>query len=181
MDNEKTIMAQWVDAYAQKLYNRAFYLLSDQADAEDVVQDVFVAAFEKMDRFRSESTPLTWLMGILHHKVADYYRRKYKHEPQVAVDAFFDENDFWKNPDAVLADWSAFEKSDDETLEEYLERCLEKLPPRWLILVKLTYLQEKKYAEICQETQISKTNYWKILQRSRLQLRACIEQHNIEP
>lgn len=181
MDNEKTKIAHWVDRYAQKLYNRAFYLLSDHSDAEDIVQDVFLAALEKSENFKGDSSPLTWLMSILHHKVADNYRRKYKSVSKVDVHSFFDENNFWKDPDSLLTDWSYFEKSKEEAFEEYLERCLEKLPARWLILVKLTYLQEKKYSKICQETKISKTNYWKILQRSRLQLRECIEKNSMQP
>lgn len=181
MDSKKEILKNWVESYAQKLFDRAFYLLSDKADAEDVVQDVFVAAIEKSANFRAESSLLTWLMSILHNKVADSYRRKHKRKVEIKVDfsTFFDENKFWKAPDSMLTEWNSFEKSEEETFEQYLERCLDKLPPHWLILVKLTYLQQKKSFEICQETKISKTNYWKILQRSRLQLRKCIEDNII--
>jgi len=37
------------------------------------------------------------------------------------------------------------------------------------------YLQEKKAATVCQEMGINTTNLWKILQRSRMQLRVCLE------
>ncbi|GEM_PF-4148392 len=40
-------LEQWIDEYGQKLFDRAFYLLSVPEDAEDIVQDVFVAAFLK--------------------------------------------------------------------------------------------------------------------------------------
>ncbi|MFK2298695.1 hypothetical protein ACIXMM_12595 [Bacteroides fragilis] len=44
-------------------------------------------------------------------------------------------------------------------------------------MVNKCYLQEQKAAEICRELNLSVTNYWKLLQRSRLQLRKCIDVH----
>ncbi|OPC06522.1 RNA polymerase subunit sigma [Elizabethkingia ursingii] len=170
-------LEEWIDMYGQKLFDRAFYLLSNREDAEDVVQEVYVAAYSAMDGFQEKSAPLTWLMGILHHKITDLYRKKYKGNPQVSLDHFFDNHEFWKDPDGVLLQWDMNETSllDNEAFNAYLKKCLEELPDRWLTLVKLTYLQEKKSTEICQETNVSSTNYWKILQRSRLQLRECLQ------
>ena len=176
MDNTKEL-EKWIDQYGQKLFDRALYLLSSQEDAKDLVQEVYIAAFSAMSNFQEKSAPLTWLMGILHHKVSDFYRKKYKGEPQVSLDHFFNEDHFWKDADGILKKWNTDDSSllDNEAFNAYLEKCLEELPERWLTLVKLTYLQEKKSADICQETNISATNYWKILQRSRLQLRECLQ------
>lgn len=171
----KHLFESWVEDYSQKLYNRAFYLLNSTSDAEDLVQDVFVIAFEKFAQFQGKSSPLTWLMAILHNKVSDRYRLKYKGETKISLDLFFDENRFWKNPESLLIEWNSFEKSEEEILDEYLEHCLDLLPERWLLIIKLTYLQEKKTSELCQDMGLTKTNFWKILQRSRLQLRECIE------
>ncbi|AIL44645.1 RNA polymerase subunit sigma [Elizabethkingia anophelis] len=170
-------LEEWIDLYGQKLFDRAFYLLSSREDAEDIVQEVYVAAYSAMDNFQEKSSPLTWLMGILQHKVTDLYRKKYKGNPQISLDHFFDNHEFWKDPDGILKNWDTSDASllDNEVFNAYLEKCLEELPDRWLTLVKLTYLQEKKSTEICQETNISATNYWKILQRSRLQLRECLQ------
>lgn len=56
-----------------------------------------------------------------------------------------------------------------------LEDCLEELPVRWKFPMKMYYLEEKKASEVSQEFDISTTNLWKILQRSRMQLRECLE------
>ena len=176
MHNTKQI-EEWIDLYGQKLFDRAFYLLSNREDAEDIVQDVYVAAYSAIDKFQGKSSPITWLMGILHNKITDFYRKKYKGNPQVSLDQFFDNHNFWKDSDGILKNWDTNDSSllDDEAFNAYLKKCLEELPNRWLTLVKLTYLEEKKSSEICQETNISTTNYWKILQRSRLQLRECLQ------
>ncbi|UZJ64501.1 RNA polymerase sigma factor [Sphingobacterium sp. KU25419] len=59
------IFDQWVEDYSETLMRRALYLLSDRQDAEDLVQDVFIAAFDSYPTFKGNSTPLTWLMHIL--------------------------------------------------------------------------------------------------------------------
>lgn len=168
---------QWIADYGQKLFEQALYFVSNREDAEDIVQDVFVSAFSRSDTFKGNSSRLTWLMGILRHKVADHYKTKYKTQTSIRFDRYFDADHFWKDPDSVLTPWDTDENHllDDESFIDYLQACLEALPERWLVLVKLTYLDQQKSKTICQETGISTTNYWKILQRSRLQLRECLQ------
>jgi RNA polymerase sigma-70 factor (ECF subfamily) len=87
-------------------------------------------------------------MTILNRKVADFYRKKYKSEPQIRLDHFFDETGSWKNDD-VLNDWNAENKEtellDDTEFNTTLEDCLEELPVRWKLPMKMYYLQEKKH------------------------------------
>lgn len=172
---EQTIQ-EWIDHYTSILLGKAIYLVSNKEDAEDIVQDVFVAAFQSFSSFQEKSKPLTWLMSILQKKTADFYRKKYRHPDQISISHFFDETGSWKSDD-VLQDWSAKEENilDNTDFNETMDDCLEALPPKWKIPVKLYYLGEKKANEVCQETGITTTNLWKILQRSRLQLRECLE------
>jgi len=50
-----------------------------------------------------------------------------------------------------------------------------KLPGQWNASLVLKYIEEKESAKVCQELQISQTNYWQILHRAKLHLRKCIE------
>lgn len=70
--------------------------------------------------------------------------------------------------------------TDNTEFNDTLENCIDRLPPKWKLLVKLYYLQEKKAIEICQEIGLTTTNLWKVLQRSRLQLRECLERNWFE-
>lgn len=168
----------WIEQYSSPLLRRAVYLLSDKAEAEDIVQEVFISAFSSYESFEGKSRPLTWLMTILNRKVADFYRKKYKSEPNIKLDHFFDEDGAWRNND-ILNDWNAgneqTELLDNKEFNKTLEDCLEDLPSRWKIPMKLYYLEEKKAPEVSQELHISTTNLWKILQRGRMQLRECLE------
>jgi RNA polymerase sigma-70 factor (ECF subfamily) len=172
------VIKNWVEQYSEPLLRRAVYVLSDKIEAEDIVQEVFISAFSSYDSFEGKSKPLTWLYTILNYKVADFYRKKYKTEPEIRLDHFFDENGSWRNND-VLTDWDASNKEsellDDDDFNKTLEECLEDLPSRWKIPMKMYYLEEKKAPEVSQELNISTTNLWKILQRSRMQLRECLD------
>lgn len=171
-------LKSWVNKYSESLLKRAMYLLSDKDDAKDVVQEVFLSAFSSYDTFEGKSNPLTWLTSILNRKVADFYRKKYKSEPHIKLDHFFDEKGSWRN-DGVLNDWDVSLKEtellDDQDFNKTLEDCIEELPSRWKIPLKMYYLQEKKAPDVSQELNISTTNLWKILQRSRMQLRECLD------
>lgn len=171
------VLKNWVEQYSGSLLKRAMYLLSDKEEAQDVVQEVFIAAFSSFESFEGKSQPLTWLMTILNRKVADFYRKKYKHEQSISLDRFFDETGSWKSND-VLNDWNLLSETellDDIDFTSALEKCIEDLPSKWKIPLKMYYLQEKKAPEVSQELDISATNLWKVLQRGRMQLRECLD------
>nr|WP_297307476.1 sigma-70 family RNA polymerase sigma factor [uncultured Flavobacterium sp.] len=176
--NKNEIFKSWISDYSKPLLQRATYLLSNQEDAEDLVQEVFIAAFNSFENFKEDSQPKTWLMAILKNKIADYYRSKYKTDPNISLDHFFNEAGHWKSME-VISDWNASEGEtsllDDSSFTKTLGFCMEQLPEKWRILVKLYYLDEKKAPEVSQELNISTNNLWKILQRSRMQLRSCLE------
>ncbi|WP_104384336.1 sigma-70 family RNA polymerase sigma factor [Sphingobacterium sp. HMA12] len=176
MDKRATHIQQWIDAYSDSLLNSAFFLLSDKQDAEDVVQNVFISAFESYYSFEDRSSVKTWLMAILKNKVAEFYRKKYRHPDNVSLDRYFDQEGSWKHDD-ILQDWNEKDENllDNNDFNKVMADCLDKLPLKWLIPVKLYYLEEKKADKVCQETGITATNLWKILQRGRMQLRECLE------
>ncbi len=175
-DKDKEITL-WVEQYSEPLLNRAFYLLSDRTEAMDMVQEVFLTAHLAYDNFQSKCEPLTWLHSILRRKVADFYRYKYRGQTQtISLDHFFDESGSWIDS-GVAHPWEEEidTSKEKEELQGVFDDCLNRLPMKWKLLVKLYYLQEKTSSDICQELDLTKTNLWKILQRCRLQLRECLE------
>jgi len=175
-----TLFGELIESHSKQLLNRAFYLLSNKEDAEDVVQEVFIVAYSRKDTFRNVLSAEAWLQGILHNKVVDMYKDRYR-KPMVNInfEHFFDHNGEWKQSDLTNV-WDETSDSleallDNTDFRQSFYDCLERLPPRWKIAVKLCYLRGKKAASICRELEITTTAYWKLLQRSRLQLRECIE------
>ena len=56
------------------MYGRCSYLLKDRSKAEDAMQDVFAKALTHLADFRSEASPLTWLMKIATHHCLNMLR-----------------------------------------------------------------------------------------------------------
>ncbi len=56
------------EAYKVAMYNTALRIVQDVAEAEDVLQESFLAAFTKIDRFSGESTFGAWLKSIVINK-----------------------------------------------------------------------------------------------------------------
>jgi len=181
MEEQKvTGLAGWVESYTGDLYSWALHKVSDPELAKDLVQDTFLAAAEKVSRFKEDSTPKTWLFSILNNKIVDHFRRKVKQPVNLdnqVFSNFFDEHGSWKM-DKRPHSWEEEDHLlDNIEFQSVLKRCLDALPEKWNISVKLKYLMSKKSEEICQELNITPTNLWQIIHRAKLQLRECIEQN----
>lgn len=71
-----------VERYQSRLLNAVTRTVGRQADAEDIVQEAFMRAFEAIDRFRQRSTFYTWLYRIAFNLVASMHRqRRYASHP----------------------------------------------------------------------------------------------------
>ncbi len=179
MPRESNILSRWVDEYTADLYAWAVFKISDGEAAKDLVQDTFLAAAERMDSFKGNSSPKTWLFTILNHKIVDTYRKKGRH-PVTSGDhilsELFDKEGSWKK-EKRPQHWHEEEKPllHDEDFLAVLAECLEALPDTWNTCVKLKYIVGKKGEEICQDVGITTSNYWQIIHRAKLQLRECIE------
>ncbi len=183
--SKKQAFSTWVDDYSDELLTWASYKLGSQSIAEDLVQDCFMAAYEGYDKFEGRSKPKTWLFSILNRKIADYYRShqsdfKNYADPHIAkaeeaVQGFFTADGHWENRsvDPIWEDEKALLDHDD--FREKFEACLADLPILWQEVIKAKYLQNLKADEICQDLELSTTNYWQITHRAKLLLKKCIE------
>ena len=179
MAKNSDILSRWVDEYTADLYSWAVFKISDRETAKDLVQDTFLVAAEKMDSFKGDSSPRTWLFSILNHKIIDTYRKKDKQPVTTGshiLSELFDKDGSWKK-EKRPQHWHEDEKHllHNEDFLAVLAACLDALPDTWNTCVKLKYLSGKKGEEICQAVGLTASNYWQIIHRAKLQLRECIE------
>ena len=182
---KKEALSKWVESYSDELLSWAEYKLGAKNLAEDLVQDCFMAAYEAYDKFEGRSKAKTWLFAILNRKIADYYRShqsdfKNYADPHIAkaegqVQSFFTSDAHWENMvvDPVWEDESAL--LDHADFRAKFETCLDDLPILWQEVIKAKYLQNLKADEICQDLELTTTNYWQITHRAKLLLKKCIE------
>lgn len=196
LDTEKNteqidVITSWVREHSDKLYARAMFQTNNVEVSEDLVQETFLAATKSFETFDRRSKPSTWLFAILNNKIADFHRRTArdnKHRTAAAgVDKnattqYFNTDGEWLEK-SKPKDWQMddFNPLDDLDFLQTLEKCLSKLPTHWHHAVKYKYLEEKETETICQDLDITVSNYWQIIHRAKLQLRTCIENNWIKP
>jgi len=180
--------SQWVDLYGDYLYRFALGRMRSAQDAENAVQETFLAALTARKNFSGRSTERTWLIGILKHKIIDYFRKKYREVPvtslqtnqeQMTIDSFFDQTE---HPYKYPSDWTANPRQLSENSEFWvvLEDCLKKLPQATALAFSMREMDDMKTKEICQILNITSTNLWVMLHRARLQMRGCLEENWFE-
>lgn len=185
-ENKKVQFTTWVNDFTDDLMSWAYHKTSSKETAEDLVQETFLSAFHSLENFKNESSPKTWLLSILNHKIIDFYRKKSKSlsiaenkqedEANNRVNDLFDENDHWKNPKE-----HSFEAEehllDNADFNSTLEKCMENLPEKWLMAIHSKYLTDVTVDEICKQLEVSTANYWQIIHRAKLHLKNCIDKN----
>ena len=73
MDTPRSDPQRWVDAYGDFLYRFALVRVRDRDIAEELVQDTLLASLQAQERFTGQSSERTWMVGILKHKMIDYF------------------------------------------------------------------------------------------------------------
>jgi RNA polymerase sigma-70 factor (ECF subfamily) len=184
-EDSKSILEHWVNQFSDELYSWAFFKTSSKEVAEDLVQDTFMAAFHKIDTFQGKSQPKTWLFSILNNKVIDYYRLSARttkknfslteNSGYELSDGLFNSYGCWKSNDINAAWDQDQELLDNPEFNSIMENCMDDLPQKWKLAVTSKYLSDKKTEIICQELEITTSNYWQIVHRSKLLLKKCLE------
>jgi len=185
-EDKNRLITEWVNLYSDNLFTWAYHKTSSKEIAEDIVQDTFVSAHQAIDRFNHQSQAKTWLFSILNNKIIDHYRKSARQintisdEEKASINqtnSLFNENGGWV-ANANSLNWETEENIlDNSEFKKTMEHCIAKLPDKWKVAVVGKYTLEKKSEEICKELKITSSNYWQILHRAKLQLKACIEKN----
>jgi RNA polymerase sigma-70 factor (ECF subfamily) len=151
--------------------------------AEDLVQETFLAALQGTYRESGPTAERRWMIGIMKHKIVDYFRRTNREPIQnpdqpesLATDEGFLTDGHWKPDPADMHRWP---DKPDKLLEQRqfwdcLTICLETLPSRAAQVFTLREIDEVETEKICELLRITPTNLSVILHRTRKQLRDCL-------
>lgn len=182
MTSTKLDPATWLDRYGDIMFRYALARVRDNATAEDLVQDALLAAIGALDTFKGGSTEQTWLIGILRHKVLDYFRKSAREQPiefdrnqsSTEPDGDFDEQGSWAVP---IADWRTPEKSvERDEFWQILRGCLDTLPDNLRTVFSLRELDGLETDQLMETLDIStKNNLWVMLSRARKGIQKCLQ------
>lgn len=177
-----------LESYRRALTRYAMRALRNTADAEDVVQETLAAAVASPQAFTGRSSPMTWLHGILKHKIVDIFRRQSRETPldelperewQEPGDALFTPDGHWRE---VPASWGCPEAAlTRRDFLRVLEDCIASLPESVARVFTMRELLQMEVNEICDALHISPNNCFVMLHRARMKLRVLLEQRWFAP
>jgi RNA polymerase sigma-70 factor (ECF subfamily) len=133
--------------HAARVYRVALGITRSEADAEEVVQDVFLSLFEKIAAFEERAALGTWLYRVATNS-ALLRRRGKRLELEVSLEdqlpTFRDDGHRAGERSFLLADWSA--SAEDGVLsnetQELVRRAIDMLPPHYRAVVMLRDVEE---------------------------------------
>lgn len=183
MPKPTTDPSTWLERHGDSLFRFALRRLGDAARAEDAVQEALLAALQARERFVGESSELTWLTGILRHKVLDQLRTqqrdRQRHVGTDDEDALerlrFGSDGGWTRPPPA---WTRPDRAlqQDEFLDG-LERCIDGLPERMGRAFALREFEGLSGAQVREVLGVSESNLWAMLSRARMRLRECMDRY----
>lgn len=140
--------------YCDGMYCVAMRFLKNADDAEDILQEAFIKAFQKIEQFKGEVTFGAWLKRIVINKCIDFL--KSKKEQQVEFkDSYMEvvEDDDWTVEEGITI--------------EMVKLAMEQLPETYVHVVKLYLLEGYDHNEISQILDITGTTCRTRLRRGK--------------
>jgi RNA polymerase sigma factor (sigma-70 family) len=130
--------------YAKAMLNVAFRIVGNIAEAEDILQESFVDAFNKLKDFRQETTFGLWLKQIVVHRSINLLRKR-KLE-FVEIDEGHLEN---------VADEEVWDDEDIQYRVAQVKEAMKELPEGYRVVLSLYLLEGYDHEEIGQVLKIS--------------------------
>jgi RNA polymerase sigma-70 factor (ECF subfamily) len=157
---DRKATAELVRAYADAIFG---YVLArvqpNAADADDLTQEVFLAAYQSIRDYRGVSSLKAWLLGIARHKVEDYYRARVRNLDLNEADT------------AAAEDVSLDDALDDHRLRQRTRAALDRLPEANRLLLKWRYWDQRRTADIAAALGRTEKAVERMLARARRQFR----------
>lgn len=160
--------------YQNMVFSTAMRLLANNAEAEDIAQEVFLKAYERFDQLRDSPTAGGWLRKVATNLSLNHlsrYRARW---------SFFSEM-FSNKPDEdeIEVEFAAPDNLEQELADadrhQLVEQALQKLPPAQRVPLVLYHLEGLRYEEIAAQLNVSlgkvKTDIFRAREALRRKLR----------
>ncbi len=151
--------------HATKLYGLVLRMVGNPADAEDLLQEIFLSAHRKLESFRGESALGTWLYRLATNQCLDYLRSRAVRTGQV-TDTLDDEPSLPAPGGRGIAEQTVTKMD--------LERALAQLPEGCRAAFVLHDVQGLEHREVAEALGIAEGTSKSQVHKARLKLRALL-------
>ena len=161
------LYAHFVERYSEAVFSLVAHMVNCREDAEEITQDIFLKAFEKLSSFNVDSSFSTWLYRIAYNTTISAVRKRPCNSIAIAEEILADTDD-------ELVDETLNEEN--EELLQRLERAISMLDAEERALVILYHLEERSIYETAQITGLKESNVKVKLHRTRKKLYLLIKE-----
>lgn len=159
-----------VNQYERKIYRLAKHITQNDEDAEDVLQDTFLKAYEHLDGFQGNSKFYTWIVRIAVNEALMKLRKR-KGDRTVPLDEPVDTGEEMVAREIAVWDDNPEERYSREEMQEILDRAVDSLKPDFRTVFILRDIEELSTEEAAEALGISVPAVKSRLLRARLALR----------
>lgn len=162
--------AELVRRYEGKIFRLAQHITQNREDAEDVLQETFMKAYEHLDQFKGDSKFYTWIVRIAVNQALMKLRRR-KTDKSVSLDEQIDTGE-----DTVVREIAAWGEDPEqqfsrEELAKVLDTAIQSLEPPYRSVFVLRDIEDLSTEETAEALGLSVPAVKSRLLRARLQLR----------
>lgn len=164
LDGHDEDYGYFIGRYGDETLALVMRLVPSREDAEEIVQDAFVSAFDHLSEFRGRSKFSTWLCSIAYRKALSHLRRMKIRYVEI------DDN-------ATVADSEIDNTLADEQRTEQLQRAIRMLKPEEQALITMYYYDNRPIGDIASITDLKPNNIATRLHRIRKKLYLIIKEN----
>jgi RNA polymerase sigma-70 factor (ECF subfamily) len=159
-----------INKYERKIFRLAQHITQNREDAEDVLQETFLKAYEHLDQFQGNSKFYTWIVRIAVNQALMKLRKR-KSDRTVSMDEGIDTGE-----DIVVREIAAWDEDPEQRysrdeINDILNQAVESLAPPYRTVFVLRDVEELSTEETAEALDLSIPAVKSRLLRARLQLR----------
>ena len=152
------------DIYIDDIYRFIFYKVGQREVAEDLTEDTFFKAWQKLDSFSQTKHPFSsWLYRIAKNTVIDYFRKERVNIEELQIDIADEKVDTKKHTEQYFN-------------QQHLQEALSKIPEKQREVVVLRYVNELSHKEISEVLDKSEVAVRSLLSRGMAKLKEIMKE-----
>lgn len=165
-------------AYAQKIYGSCIQLLRNTEDAEDLLQEAFVAIYLSLDSFNGNSKLSTWIYAITHNKGKEFLRNKTRIKRQGTL-TILDDHSEGISSHTINFNHPGVELEDKERAQILFD-AIDSLAENQSRAFRLAKIEGYSYTEISEMMEMSVSSIESLLFRANKRLRELLGEYYLK-
>jgi RNA polymerase sigma-70 factor (ECF subfamily) len=172
----KTAFDELVRHYERRVFRLAQNITRNNEDAEDVVQNAFLKAFQNLHAFRGDSRFYSWLVRITVNEALMKIRKRPRHT-EIAIDESKETDDSWAPLE--IEDWGPNPEQlySEQELQQILAKSISKLQPGYRTVFQLRDVDGLSTEETALALALTSSAVKTRLKRARTTMRNSVDKY----